>query len=149
MGRGWRQLMQPYIPGDSKVPGVFLCPADSRSEELYDSTSYAYSMAFYHAPEQIDAMDSVVYAYSNPVASIPQTDSAVLYPSKKMLLGEWFANHSAFGSDEGWFGQGGRRLYLFADGHVEYLASDSLHLANDGQPNPGLTKNGISGRDVR
>jgi prepilin-type processing-associated H-X9-DG protein len=148
MGRGWRALLTEYIPGDKDNPGVFWCPSDPRAEEQYESTSYAYSMAFYHSPEQIDAMTNVEDNYSAPVPSVPQRNAAVRHPTQKVLAGEWYANHAAFGTDEGWFAQGGKRLYLFADGHVRYLQWDELLPANDGLPNPNLTHNGVRGQDV-
>ena len=149
MGRGWRDLIAPYTPGDAENPGVFICPSDVRAPELFESTSYAYSMAFYHSPEQIDAMDSFTHTFSNPVPTIPQRDVNVRHPSQKILLGEWYANHTPFQTDEGWFGWGGRRVYLFADGHARYLDTDDLRPANDGLPNPNLTRGGILGIDIR
>ena len=148
MGRGWRAVLAEYIPGDKENPGVFWCPSDPRSETAFESTSYAYSMAFYHSPEQIDAMDNVSYNYSSAFPAVLQRTSAVRNPTQKILVGEWYANHAAFGTDKGWFGEGGKRLYLFADGHVEYLDWTELNTANDGLPNPNLTKGGISGVDV-
>jgi prepilin-type N-terminal cleavage/methylation domain-containing protein/prepilin-type processing-associated H-X9-DG protein len=148
MGRGWRTKLAEYIPGDKENPGVFWCPTDPRSETNFESTSYAYSMAFYHSPEQIDAMDDISDNYSNAVKSVPQRKVSVRNPTKKILAGEWYANHAAFGTDQGWFGEGGKRLYLFADGHVEYLDWTELNTANDGLPNPNLTAGGISGVDV-
>lgn len=147
MGRGWRPVLEPYIPRGSG-PGVFWCPTDPRAELRYSSTSYAYSMAFYHSPEQINEMTETAATYTNPLPPVPQGVSQVLYPSKKVLAGEWFANHSAFSTDVGWFGTGGSRLYLFADGHVEYLPWDCLLPANDGGPNPNLTRDGIHGYDI-
>lgn len=150
MGRGWREKIETYVPrGGEGETGVFLCPSDPRSEEKYDSTSYAYSMAFYHSPEQIDAMTSPADNYKNAVPTIPQQSSQVRWPSRKILLGEWYANHTAFTGDKGWFGKGGKRLYLFADGHVEYLDASEIIPANDGNPNPNLTHNGIRGYDVK
>ena len=149
MGRGWRETMESYVPrGDENEAGVFLCPSDPRSEERFDNTSYAYSMTFYHSPEQIDAMTSVTDNYSNPVPTLPQQASQLQWPSKKILLGEWYANHAAFPNDKGWFGTTGKRLYMFADGHVEYLDATEILPANDGNPNPNITHNGIRGRDV-
>jgi len=176
MGRGWQQLLQPYVPGGTsrrtapdgtvttefKDPGIYLCPSDPRSVDQFASTSYAYSMTFYHSAEQID---SIAELEPNPAArtlynfrgddpafvleTIPQTSRNVRYPSKKILIGEWFANHAAFQPDEGWFGEGGKRLFLFADGHVEYLNDEDLLPALDGLPNPNLTKGGIAGQDIR
>lgn len=151
MGRGWRQLLAPYIPGDKETPGVFYCPSDTRerSVNVYERTSYAYSMAFYHSPEQIDGLDDVSDNYANPLPTIPQRHAAVVNPSRKILVGEWFSNHSAWGNDAGWFGKGGKRLFLFADYHVEYLDWKDIRPGNDGLPNPNLTINGIRGYDTK
>ncbi|MCP4640707.1 MAG: prepilin-type N-terminal cleavage/methylation domain-containing protein [bacterium] len=152
MGRGFRMLLTEYIPGDKENPGVFYCPSDFREKsiEQFERTSYAYSMTFYHSPEQIDSLDSTAATYDTALVlpTIPQRVAAVRYPSQKILAGEWYANHEAWRNDKGWFGPGGARNYLFADGHVEYLASDEILPANDGQPNPSLTVGGIGGRDV-
>jgi len=60
MGRGWRFLVEPYLGGniDEKNPSVLFCPQDHIAKDKYESTSYSYSMAFYHSPEQIDDMNS-------------------------------------------------------------------------------------------
>src|SRR5690606_20242658 len=81
MGRGWRRTLAEYVPGDKNNPGVFLCPSDPRSENLFESTSYAYSMAFYHSPEQIDTTDSYTDCFSSPMRSIPQQAARVRHPS--------------------------------------------------------------------
>jgi len=150
MGRGWRRLLCEYVPGDRDAPGVFYCPSDLREKSItvYERTSYAYAMAFYHSPDQIDSADSYTATFSKPMPTVPQRKAAVRHPSKKILVGEWYANHAAFANDPGWFGWGGRRNYLFADGHVEYLDTSALLPANDGLPNPNLTVGGVGGRDV-
>jgi hypothetical protein len=147
MGRGWREALGPFLPRGGEA-GVFLCPSDPRSEDHYDSTSYAYSMAFYHTPAQINGLRDVSRNYSLPLPTVPQKASAVLHPSRKIITGEWYANHAAYTGDAGWFGRCGKRLFLFADGHVEYLDASSVRIANDGLPNPNLTVDGIAGRDV-
>ena len=150
MGRGWRDLLRPYVPHTREDPLIYWCPADIRrlTEEKYENTSYAYSMAFYHSPEQINSLTHTADCYSNPLPVIPQRKSNVAYPSRKILVGEWFSNHAAWEGDRGWFGPGGRRLYLFADGHVEFLDAAELLPANDGLPNPNLTRDGIRGKDL-
>ncbi len=151
MGRGWRTLLTRYVPGDKENPGLFYCPSDvrARSVEVYERTSYAYSMAFYHSPKQIDSTDSFEATFSNPMPTIPQRTCSIRYPSKKILLGEWYANHAASGGDPGWFGWGGKRNYLFADGHVAYLDSRTILPGNDGLPDPNLTIGGITGMDIQ
>lgn len=147
MGRGWRTRLAEYIPGDKNNPGVFFCPSDP-SADRFESTSYAYSMAFYHSTEQIDSTDSYDDTFTAPMPTVPQRSSAVLNPTKKVLVGEWYSNHAAFANDPGWFGWGGTRLFLFADGHVEYIKAKDIRPANDGLPNPNLTIGGIRGQDV-
>lgn len=153
MGRGWRTRLAEYIPGDKEDPGVFFCPSDSRekSADVYERTSYAYSMAFYHSAEQIDSLSTPEACYQSDLLlpAVPQQINAVREPSRKILVGEWYSNHAAWENDKGWFAWGGKRLYLFADGHVEYLDSHGLLPANDGNPNPCLTVGGIGGRDIR
>jgi prepilin-type N-terminal cleavage/methylation domain-containing protein/prepilin-type processing-associated H-X9-DG protein len=161
MGRGWQKLLQPYVPGDKDNPSIYWCPSDPRSEDNFDSTSYAYSMAFYHTREQINSIAELEpdpalrtqynWLGADPAYVLPtraQTSSTVRNPSKKIIVGEWYANHAAFRTDSGWFGMGGKRVYLFADGHVEYLDASELIPALDGLPNPNLTENGIEGQDI-
>lgn len=150
MGRGWQTLLRPYIPGDKENPSVYFCPRDTRETSVnrFERTSYAYSMAFYHSTEQIDSLNNVADNYTEPLPAVPQPRAAVWYPSQKILAGEWYSNHAPWQNDKGWFGEGGARLYLFADGHVEYLRWDELRPGNDGLPNPNLTRGGIRGKDI-
>lgn len=150
MGRGWQKALQTYIPGDKDDPGVFVCPGDWRSEDRFDGTSYAYSMAFYHSVDQINAMVSTASTYSAAlvVPTKAQRSVNVHHPSRKIMIGEWYANHAAFEPDSGWFAWGGKRLFLFADGHVASVESKDIIPANDGKPNPNLTKDGIAGFDI-
>jgi len=150
MGRGWRELLCEYIPGDKENPGVFFCPSDvrQRSVDVYERTSYGYSMAFYHSPEQIDSTSSPADTYAGPMPTKPQRTACVRWPSKKIVVGEWYSNHLAYAEDPGWFGWGGKRNFLFADGHVEYLDAKRILPANDGFPDPNLTVGGITGKDI-
>jgi len=156
MGRGWRSLVEPYLGGgvDANNPSVLFCPQDRAGKDKYESTSYAYSMAFYHSPEQIDNITSTRDTYDIPgqpcVAkpSIRQRSSSVARPSQKILIGEWLSNHSPiYGKDPGWWGWLGSRNFLFADGQVIFLEAAEIREANDGNPNPNLTKQGIKGID--
>jgi len=47
-------------------PSVLFCPRDRVSKDKFESTSYAYSMAFYHSPDQIDNITSTRYTYDIP-----------------------------------------------------------------------------------
>ena len=157
MGRGWRSFVEPYIGGniDANNPSVLFCPQDRTEPEKYESTSYAYSMAFYHSPDQIDAMNSPssTCGENNPfVPSVPQRSLDVAKPSGKILIGEWNSNHLRV-VEEGWYGYDGwwcwqgSRNYLFADGQVNFLKAKDIREANDGYPNPNLTLHGIKGID--
>jgi len=153
MGRGWRAFVEPYLGGniDANSPSVLFCLQDSTEPEQYESTSYAYSMAFYHSPEQIDDMNDISDTWSSfppAVPSIPQRSSDVAKPAEKILIGEWLSNHLRVdGEDGGWWCWEGSRNYLFADGQVRFLMAKEIRPANDGWPDANLTKKGIKGRD--
>ena len=150
MGRGWRQFIAPHLDGsiDANNPSVLLCPSDQTAPEKWESTSYSYSMAFYHSPEQINDMNSISDTFNNPKPSIPQRPVNVIRPGGKIIVGEWLSNHRQVEqTDDGWWCWLGRRNYLFVDGQVRFLDADEISPANDGYPNPNLTKNGIKGSD--
>ncbi len=150
MGRGWRFLVEPYIGGniDANNPSVLFCPQDYTAKDKYESTSYAYSMAFYHSPEQIDDMNSPADTYGIPQQpSIPQRSLDVARPSGKILIGEWLSNHSPIDDDQGWWCWQGSRNYLFADGQVRFLKAKQIRPARDGLPDANLTVRGIKGLD--
>jgi prepilin-type N-terminal cleavage/methylation domain-containing protein len=149
MGRGWRRLVEPYLGEkvDVNNPSVLLCPQDRTDPTKYESTSYAYSMAFYHSAEQIDAMSNTSDTYTNPQASIPQRGCVVANPSGKILIGEWFSNHYAVDEEKGWWNWQGCRNFLFADGQIRFLQATHIRPARDGLPDANLTVHGIKGID--
>lgn len=150
MGRGWRSFLEPYLVENINAdnPSVLFCPQDHTAKDNYESTSYAYSMAFYHSPQQIDAMSSPADTYGKTsVPSIPQRCSDVAKPSGKILIGEWLSNHSRINNDQGWWDRRGYRNHLFVDDQVRFLKAEHIRLANDGLPNPNLTIHGIKGLD--
>lgn len=151
MGRGWRSFIEPYLDTktDEENPSVLWCVQDRISKEKYESTSYAYSMSFYHSPEQIDSMSSPADTYSNPLPSEAQRSSSVANPSGKILVGEWLSNHMRVDTDEdsGWWCRVGSRNYLFADGQIRFLKAREIREANDGLPDANLTIGGIKGTD--
>ncbi|MGD8499128.1 MAG: prepilin-type N-terminal cleavage/methylation domain-containing protein [Phycisphaerales bacterium] len=149
MGRGWRGFVEPYLGGhiDANNPSVLFCPQDRTAKDKYESTSYAYSMAFYHSPEQIDAMGSPADTYQNPQPSIPQRSMDVAKPSGKILIGEWLSNHAPIDDDNGWWCWEGARNYLFADGQIRYLRAREIRPARDELPDANLTVRGIKGAD--
>lgn len=150
MGRGFRGFVGPYLVKDisAENPSVLVCPDDLTSPEIFERTSYAYSMAFYHSPEQIDAMSTPADSYSNPKPSVGQSSSHVRTPGGKILAGEWASNHHRITKDQGWWDMRGRRVFLFADGHVTEYAARQIRLANDNLPDPNLTISGVRGADV-
>lgn len=145
MGRGWRPALSRYIENENRV---FWCPTDTTAVNIYESTSYAYSMSFYHTPEQIDAMDDKADTYSGAVPSAPQYLARVRTPEQKAIIGEWLSIHRRAEGDNGWWNWSGSRNFLFVDGHVEFRDARSLRAANDGWPDPNLTHGGIRGQDV-
>jgi prepilin-type N-terminal cleavage/methylation domain-containing protein len=151
MGRGWRSFVMPYLGGpiDANHPSVLLCPQDRSDPTLYESTSYAYSMAFYHSPAQIDAMSEPADTYDKGRArpSIPQRLDSVAHPSAKILLGEWASNHAPVEQEQGWWNWQGARTFLFADGSVLFLPATEIRPARDNLPDANLTVNGLKGRD--
>jgi prepilin-type N-terminal cleavage/methylation domain-containing protein len=149
MGRGWRTWVKPYLGGEINVrnPSVLLCPEDRSDPCMYESTSYAYSMAFYHSPEQINAITDKSETYSNPRPSIPQRADSVSTPSAKILLGEWASSHAAIDEENGWWNWQGSRNFLFPDAHVSFLAATQINPARDGLPDANVTINGIKGSD--
>ena len=150
MGRGWRSFLEPYLTTriDAAHPSVLLCPADRTDPNRYDSTSYAYSMAFYHRPEQIDALSEPNDTYTNPQPSVPQRTPEVAFPAAKILIGEWFSNHRAVEQETGWWNWQGTRNFLLADGQVAFVPAERIRPANDGLPDANLTVHGIKGRDL-
>lgn len=149
MGRGWRGLVEPYLGGavNEENPSVLWCPADPESAEQYESTSYAYSMSFYHSSEQIDSCSDKADTYADPMPSTAQTSARVAHPSRKIMVGEWLSNHAPYPGDPGWWSWEGQRNMLFADGALELLDARDMAEARDGYPDPNLTVHGIEGKD--
>jgi len=148
MGR-WRSFVECYLGGKitEDNPSVLICPQDTTYKQDYEAFSYAYSMTFYHSPEQINEMNSVEDTYLILRPSIPQCSSNVARPSGKIFIGEWFSNHSPIPNDQGWWCWQGRRNYLFADGSVSYIEAEQIRPARDRLPDANLTIDGIKGTD--
>ena len=149
MGRGWRGLVGPYIQEgiDEENPSVLVCPDDPTAEEKYESTSYAYSMCYYHSDEQIDEMSTPAEGYSNPQPSVARRDEDVVNPPRKILIGEWTANHKPVDGDNGWWCWVGYRNFIMADGSVACLDATDIRPANHELPDPNLTVGGLGGTD--
>lgn len=160
MGRRWRWPLKPYLgerverdpehPEDPllsrRTPRYLLCPSDPYAEGKWDATSYGYSAAFYHTPAQIAAMTSEDLWQYDRFPCVTQYESAVAYPSQKVLVAEWLTNHDAVKAT--WWEWRGSRNYLFVDGHAAHLSASRIKAAGNGYPDPNLTIGGITGRDT-
>jgi len=84
MGRGWRPFLEPFFSQkiDPQNPSVLLCNSDPNAQKKYEATSYAYSMCFYHSPQQIDGMDEKRFTYSDPQPSVGQRVGSVASPKR-------------------------------------------------------------------
>jgi len=149
MGRGLRDTIRPALDHTMgrTNPGVLACPSDPTPADTFDKTSYAYSMAFYHSPEQINAMTRTDATFSDPRPPRAQSPSDVLFPADKIITGEWASYHEPVPDDAGWWDRRGARQFLFPDGHAERIDAQRIAPANDGLPHPNLTADGIRGRD--
>jgi len=145
MGRGWRGFVAPYL---CHCLGVLYCACDEAAPQKWESTSYGYSMALYHSPEEINAMKDKADTYANPRPPVPQAAGSARYPCQKVLVAEWLSKHEKIEQDQGWWCWQGRRDLLFLDCHVSYVAAAEVKPANDGLPDFNLTLEGSQGRDV-
>ena len=162
MGRHWRWPLKPYLlmsasrdpatPDDLRRsvhsgPDILVCPSDVTAPIEWDLTSYAYSAAFYHTPEQINAMTKEDLYQLDRFPCVTQAEASVEYSDRKVLGGEWLSNHDLLAV--GWWDWRGSRNYLFVDGHVQYLPAGRILPAVDSFPDPNLTVDGMAGKDVR
>jgi prepilin-type N-terminal cleavage/methylation domain-containing protein/prepilin-type processing-associated H-X9-DG protein len=152
MGRGFRPVLEPYIaPGlSAKNPNILWCPVEKAAG--YENTSYAYSMSFYHSPAQINQMTDKSYTLTIHTNPVPINSGQVAIPANKILIGEWYSNHKPvtgdYSTEPGWWSWKGSRNYLFADGHVQFIAATKIRPANDGFADPNLTQDGVEGSDI-
>jgi prepilin-type N-terminal cleavage/methylation domain-containing protein/prepilin-type processing-associated H-X9-DG protein len=156
-----------YVNANGSASALLLCPSDTTSAGSFDATSYCYSAAFYHTPQQVAALSllNLVPSLALPGAGaqcITQTESAVATPSQKMIAGEWFNNHEyAPGQPVGFWGTvtaaggpgpdrwNGGRNYVFADLHARFVQAGRQVAASDDTPDMNRTPGGISGSDLR
>jgi len=160
MGRYWRWPMKRYVgfragydPNDPQAEkqtthvwnSILRCPADPIPGDVYDGTSYAYSAAFYHTPGQINAMTLPQLYDATAVSFATVKTNAVVFPTKKALVGDWLTHTDEKAT---WWTWGGSRNYLFADGHVVYVSASKVHPAVDSYPDINLTRDGVEGKDI-
>jgi prepilin-type N-terminal cleavage/methylation domain-containing protein/prepilin-type processing-associated H-X9-DG protein len=155
MGRGWRGWIKPYVGGGTETssPLALLCPEDRNNPSMYESTSYAYSMSFYHSPDQINTVTDSSQTLGDKVptylqACVRQRVDSVAMPSAKILVGEWASSHARVDVEKGWWNWQGARNFLFPDGHVNFLKARQINAARDGLPDANVTIDGIRGSDV-
>lgn len=177
VGRRWRWPIMPYLAIGQReganfnsrqgTPSILLCPSDTQSGTGYDATSYAYSAAFYHTPDQIDGMTirNLVFQLNDPGIGkdcATQTDAAVAFSAEKALVTEWFNSHVHDGGkaigfwgtlkpglvpgDDRW---SGGRCCTFADGHTKFMPSSRIRPSAADCPDINLTRDGLSGSDLR
>jgi len=148
MGRGWKGFIASHLGGNinAKKSSVLLCPSDKIAPVKWESTSYSYSLAFYHSPEDIDSLNNP-YSDLTTLPPTAQKPTNVVKSAGKIIVGEWMSNHHIEQTDSGWWCWTGKRNYLFADGHVRFIDANDIRSARDGFPNPNLTIHGIRGID--
>lgn len=164
LGVGQRQQVASF-DSSAGQPSILLCPSDSISGNGFNATSYGYSAAFYHTPDQINAMHlgNLRLALNDPgpgAICVTQTEAAVLFPSQKILLGEFYNSHQHPHGLIGYWGTlksprtpgddrwDGGRLTTFADGHTKFLQAGRIHPSPDDCPDFHLTHDGVAGKDV-
>jgi prepilin-type N-terminal cleavage/methylation domain-containing protein/prepilin-type processing-associated H-X9-DG protein len=161
MGRRWRWPLAPYLaftgqrdqaaPTDPNrsvggMPSILFCPSDSTAPLKWDSTSYGYSAAFYHAPKQVNQMTTDDLTRLDRFPCVTQYEKGVRFADRKALAAEWLTNHDPL--PVGWWDWRGSRNYLFVDGRAKYLRATSIHRAVNGWPDINLTRNGLGGYDI-
>jgi prepilin-type N-terminal cleavage/methylation domain-containing protein/prepilin-type processing-associated H-X9-DG protein len=177
VGKRFRWPIMPYLALGQKqgadftnnggAASILLCPSDTLSGDGYDATSYCYSATFYHTPKQVAqmAIPHLRAALNTPgpgAECITRTESDVLTPSRKILIGEYFNSHEhASGSPIGYWGtltasgaagadrRTGARNYTFADGHAAFVfASRQTRTPLDDCPDMLRTPGGTAGYDL-
>jgi prepilin-type N-terminal cleavage/methylation domain-containing protein/prepilin-type processing-associated H-X9-DG protein len=162
MGRHWRWPLQSYLaygarrdvvdPANPNLsrgagPHILICPSDATAPAAWDSTSYAYAAAFYHAPAQVNAMATTDLYGATSFGCVTQGLADVAEPSRKALAAEWLSNHDT--PAVSWWDWRGARHVLFVDGHVKYLPAAAIVPAVNGYPDINLTRDGVRGVDVK
>lgn len=168
-GRRFRFPLMPYLAlGQKQVSPSFAassksaplrCPSDPKVRD-FDDTSYAYSTAFFHSPEQLAGKTAADMLTAFPCAT--QTLATVASPARKILLFEWSNSHDFSGAAQpvGPWGTltasrtpgadrwSGGRVCAFVDGHVAFVFSRKLTPSIDDCPDPSRTPGGSGGSDL-
>lgn len=168
-GRRFRFPLMPYLGLNQRQASVtyeatsksalLRCPADPKATG-FDDTSYAYSAAFFHSPQQLEGKRAAELLA--PLPCTTQSSAAVESPARKILLFEWNNSHDFSGASQpvGPWGTltparlpgadrwSGGRVCTFADGHATFVFSRKLTPSNDDCPDPNRTPGGIAGTDL-
>ena len=168
-GRRFRFPIMPYLAlGQKKASAAYVassksallrCPSDPKARG-FDDTSYAYSAAFFHSPEQLVGKTAADMLTVFPCAT--QTLASVASPARKVLLFEWNNSHEFSGASQpvGPWGTltasrapgqdrwSGGRVCAFVDGHVAFVFSRKLAPSVDDCPDPSRTPGGTGGSDL-
>ncbi len=175
IGRQFRWPMMPYLALALKQSGannpyvatgdspLLYCPSDT-SRKSFDSTSYAYSSAFFRSETFLEKA-----TISDLISGAPCLDcetknsSMVEFPSQKSMIFEWANNHRNSGMATGPWGSAsaangwlpasnrwdGYRSHCFADGHVKYVPARSQSASHLDTPDPNMTPGALRGQDLK
>ncbi len=176
IGRELRWPIMPYLavglketnPGNpfaaNGASALLYCPSDP-THHSFDDTSYAYASTFFRTQSALASLTDADLVSGNPCngtcTSVSSTQ--VQYPSQKIMLFEWLDSHQYSGSapvgpwgsastSNGWApgpdAWTGARNSAFADGHAKFVFSGSILPSTQNTPDPNLTVNGVSGKDL-
>jgi prepilin-type N-terminal cleavage/methylation domain-containing protein len=174
-GRLFRWPLMPYLAigqkqaansvnAQSGSPEILLCPEDTLSTTQFDGTSYDYSAAFFHSPDQIANLTilGLIAPTASQAETATQTTTQVAEPAGKIMFFEWYDSHSFTGAQPigpwGSFdanlnpGQDrwtGARNVTFADTHSSFVFASRQVPSGQDCPDANLTPGGVSGTDLR
>lgn len=176
VGMRMRWPLMPYLSigqkqGDlfasqSGNPAILICPSDSTATSAFNSTSYAYSAALYHSPDQLAGMTiyNTIPGLNSPgtgAQTVTVAATAVSYPAQKISFIEWLNSHLHEGTATGFWGTlgsglkpgadrwTGGRCVTFVDGHSSFLMAGKQTASSEDCPDPNLTPGGYTGSDLK
>ncbi len=168
IGIGQRQTAGGGFVSAGGSPAILLCPSDTLSGGSFDATSYNYSAAFYHSPEELAGLTipNLISAFGSPGTGqtcTTQRQASVAYPSAKVMCSEWYNSHDHTGAAKvvGMWGTwaaatgpgpdrwSGGRSALFADAHAKFTPVRRIQPSSDDCPDTNRTAGGLNGADIR
>ena len=167
IGIGQRQTAGAYTSTGGS-PAILLCPSDTASGGSFDATSYNYSAAFYHSPEELAGLriTNLISAYKTPGTGLTcatQRQANVSFPATKIMSTEWYNSHNYKGASKpvGLWGSwtaasgpgsdrwSGGRVLLFADAHAKFTPVRRVQPSPEDCPDSNLTAGGLNGADIQ